>query len=91
MANSDPLIGKQVGNYHILAAINGGSFGSVYQGKHLIFEADPVVAIKLLHASLNTPQERTEFIKEAQLLKKLHHPYILHILDAGFQGNMPYR
>ena len=90
MANSDPLIGKRVGNYHILAAINSGSFGSVYQGKHIIFEDDPVVAIKLLHASLHTQQERTEFIKEAQLLKKLRHPYILRILDAGFQENMPY-
>ncbi len=90
MANSDPLIGKQVGNYHILAEINSGSFGSVYRGKHIIFEDDPVVAIKLLHASLHTQQERTEFIKEAQLLKKLRHPYILRILDAGFQENMPY-
>ncbi len=90
MANSDPLIGKQVGNYHILAEINSGSFGSVYRGKHIIFEDDPVVAIKLLHASLHTQQERTEFIKEAQLLKKLRHPYILRILDAGLQENIPY-
>src|SRR5258708_20481176 len=90
MANSDPLIGKQVGNYHILAEINSGSFGSVYRGKHIIFEDDPVVAIKLLHASLHTQQERTEFIKEAQLLKKLRHPYILSILDAGLQENIPY-
>src|SRR5260370_5283762 len=90
MANSDPWIGKQVGNYHILAEIKSGSFGSVYRGKNIIFEDDPVVAIKLLHASLHTQQERTEFIKEAQLLKKLRHPYILRILDAGLQENIPY-
>src|SRR5947209_10563813 len=90
MANENPLIGKQIGNYHILAEINSGSFGSVYQGRHVVFEDDPVVAIKLLHSTLRSQQERTEFIKEAQVLKKLQHPHILRILDAGFQDGIPY-
>jgi len=90
MVANNPLIGKQVGNYRILAEIKSGSFGSVYQGKHIIFEDDPVVAIKLLHSFLRSPQEHTEFIKEAQVLKKLQHPHILHILDAGFQDGIPY-
>ncbi len=90
MVSSDSLIGKQVGNYRLLAKINSGSFGSVYQGKHIIFEDEPVVAIKLLHAVLHSQQERLEFIKEAQLLKKLQHPHVLHILDAGFQEGIPY-
>src|ERR1700719_3337659 len=90
MAANNPLIGKQIGNYRILAEINSGSFGSVYQGKHVIFEDDPIVAIKLLHTALNSPHEHTEFIKEAQVLKKLQHPNILHILDAGFQDGTPY-
>jgi hypothetical protein len=46
MNKVDPLIGKQIGNYLILAKINAGSFGSVYQGKHIIFDDDPMVAIK---------------------------------------------
>jgi serine/threonine protein kinase len=87
---SDSQIGKQVGNYRLLAKINSGSFSSVYQGKHIIFEDEPAVAIKLLRAVLHSQQERLEFIKEAQLLKKLQHPHILHILDAGFQGGIPY-
>src|SRR5437588_8450217 len=90
MANENPLIGKQIGNYHILAEINSGSFGSVYQGRHVVFEDDPVVAIKLLHSTLRSQQEQTEFIKEAQVLKKLQHPHILRILDAGFQDGIPY-
>src|ERR1700730_17614127 len=90
MASENPLIGKQVGNYQILAEINSGSFGSVYQGRHVVFEDDPIVAIKLLHSTLHSQQERTEFIKEAQVLKKLQHPHILRILDAGFQDGTPY-
>lgn len=90
MAANNPLIGKQIGNYRILAEINSGSFGSVYQGKHVIFEDDPVVAIKLLHTPLHSSDEHTEFINEAQVLKKLQHPNILRILDAGFQDGIPY-
>jgi serine/threonine protein kinase len=90
MAANNPLIGKQIGNYRLLAEINSGSFGSVYQGKHTIFEDDPMVAIKLLHTALRSTQEHTEFIKEAQVLRKLQHPHILRILDAGIQDGVPY-
>src|ERR1700730_18370456 len=90
MAANNPLIGKQVGNYRILAEINSGSFGSVYQGKHIIFEDDPMVAVKLLHTTLRSPQEHAEFIKEAQVLRKLQHPHILRILDAGIQDGILY-
>jgi ATP-dependent Clp endopeptidase proteolytic subunit ClpP len=90
MDKVDPLIGKQVGNYHILTKINAGSYGSVYQGKHIIFDDDPIVAIKVLHANLYTQQEQAEFIQEARILKKLQHPHILQILDAGFQDEIPY-
>jgi len=90
MADENTFIGKQLGNYRLVAELNSGSYGSVYQGKHLIFEDDPVVAIKVLHAHLGSSQERTQFIQEAQLLKKLQHPHILPILDAGIQDGFPY-
>src|SRR5579864_5974673 len=90
MANYDPNIGRQIGSYRLIALINRGSFGSVYQGQHLIFQDDPFVAIKLLHSTLDTQQEREEFIKEAQVLRKLQHAHILHIFDAGFQDGVPF-
>src|SRR5258706_4935383 len=90
MAINDPFLDQQIGNYRILTRINSGSFGSVYQGKHLIFDDEPIAAIKVLHASLDSQEERTAFVKEAQLLKKLQHPYILRILDAGLQNGLPY-
>ena len=89
MANGDPWIGTQVGNYRIFEIINSGAFGSVYKGKHLYFEHDPVVAIKLPRASL-PEEERNEFIKEAQLQRQIQYQHILPILDAGFQNGIPY-
>lgn len=90
MTNSDPWIGAQVGNYRLVEIINSGTFGSVYKGKHLFFEHDPVVAIKLPRATFHTEEECSAFIQEAQLQRRLRHPHILPILDAGFQNSMPY-
>jgi len=90
MANSQSFIGKQIGSYRIEAEINSGSFGSVYKGKHIVFDDDPVVAIKILHNHLNSQEEQRQFFREAQLLKKLKHPFILPILDAGIQDGVVY-
>jgi serine/threonine protein kinase len=84
-------IGKQIGgDYRIIAELNSGSFGSVYRARHMIFEDDPIVAIKLLHSNLHSSQEREQFIQEARLLRKLRHPYILPVIGAGFQDSTPY-
>src|SRR5438270_261186 len=90
MTDDNSFVGIQIGNYHILAELNSGSYGTVYQGKHIIFEDDPIVAIKLLHAHLRSTQERDQFFQEAQLLRKLKHRYILHITDAGILDGLPY-
>lgn len=90
MSNGNSYIGQQVGNYHITKEIASGAFGSVYQGKHIVFTDEPIVAIKLLHAHLASSEEHDRFFQEARLLKKLKHPYILPIIDAGIHQNFPY-
>ncbi len=90
MANNNSFIGKLVGNYRIIKELKSGSFGSVFQAKHRVFDDNPVVAIKLLHAHLSSQQEHEQFLLEARLLNKLKHPHILPVLDAGIQDNMPY-
>src|SRR5690348_13501893 len=90
MTNNDPWIGTQVGNYRLVGSINSGTFGSVYQGKHLFFELDPAVAIKLPRATFLTEEEGNKFIQEARLHRQLRHPHILPILDAGFHNGIPY-
>ena len=90
MADRSNFIGTEIGSYRIIAEINSGAYGAVYQGKHVIFDEEPIVAIKLLHAYLSSAEAREQFIQEARLLKKLKHPYILPILNAGIQDGMPY-
>src|SRR6266699_4412979 len=90
MATSDPFLGRQIGNYRLIALINSGNFGSVYQGRHIIFTEKPVVAVKILHAPLRTEQDHADFVNEAQTLYRLQHPHILPVIDAGFEQNQPY-
>jgi len=89
MEEENSYVGKQIGNYRIVAELGSGGFADVYQGQHLIFVGEPPVAIKLLYARLKT-KEREHFIQEAQLLRKLHHPHMLSVLDAGFHESIPY-
>src|SRR5260370_7976388 len=90
MADERGFIGKQLGSYRLVAEIDSGFYGSVYKGQHLIFEDEPIVAIKVLYAQLASLEESDQFIREARLLKKLKHPYILPILDASIQDGVPY-
>jgi len=89
MMDEDHLIGKQIGNYQIVAMLNSGAFGSVFQAQHTIL-SERIVAIKLLHAYLGSAREREQFLQEARFLEKLKHRYILSILDVGFSDGFPY-
>lgn len=76
-------VNDQVGNYVITDEINSGGFGSVYKARHIVFDDDPPVAIKVLHPHLVALQQHQQFFLEARLLKRLRHRYILPLLDAG--------
>ncbi len=90
MTDESGFIGKQIGSYRIVAEINRGSYGSVYKAQHIIFEDVPIVAIKVLHTEVTSLEDREQFIQEAQILKKLKHPFVLPILDASIQEGLPY-
>lgn len=87
--DTNSFIGKQIGNYRVIAELNSGAFGNVYRAQHLIL-TERTVAIKLLHAYLHSPKEREQFIQEAQFLEKLKHRYIIPIIDVGFSEGFPY-
>src|SRR5438477_4859731 len=88
--NEDRYIGKQIGNYVITEQLAGGAFGRIYRGKHLYF-SNRIVAIKILHLTyLGSPQERENFMQEAQFLEMLKHPNILPIYDVGIDEGFPY-
>jgi serine/threonine protein kinase len=89
MRTQDPYIGRYFGNYQVIAKIDCGAFGCVYQVHHAFLPR--VAAIKLLHATrLRSQEARNEFLQEAQLLERLKHPHILQIYEFGLDDSLPY-
>jgi len=84
----DQHIGTQLGNYRIVEDIGRGSYGIVYRAEHV--HLGHSVAIKFIHAYLNTPQQQTSFRQEGQTLIKLRHPQIVRLLDFGTDEGIPY-
>lgn len=90
MLDDDNLVGKQIGNYRLTGVIARGAYGSVYQGQHWLFKDELAVAVKLLHTRIDNKEKQEQFMREAYLLRKLKHPSILPLIDAGAHRGIPY-
>jgi eukaryotic-like serine/threonine-protein kinase len=76
--------------YQVLRRLGGGSGGVVF----LASQSSPIqrtVALKILHAGMETPAFIAAFERERQALALMNHPNIAGILDAGTTGTgQPY-
>ncbi|MGH2481677.1 MAG: protein kinase domain-containing protein, partial [Ktedonobacteraceae bacterium] len=66
------------------------TYGSVYRGEHWLFKDELAVALKLLDVRLDGKEKQEQFAREASLLRKLKHPHILPLIDAGTHRGIPY-
>ena len=73
-----------LGKYESLGVLGRGSMGTV----HAASPADSpgaTVVVKVLRAGLaDTARLRQSFDREVQYTARLRHPYIVRVLDAGF-------
>ena len=71
-----------IGPYQVIEILGEGGMGVVYRGR----QSTPIkrdVAIKILHAGLNTERVLERFAWERRSLARMNHPNIASILDAG--------
>lgn len=69
-------------DFSITKKIGSGGMGTVYEGIQVSLNRK--VAIKILSPSLITDENhRKQFVNEAQIIAKLHHPNIVKVLHAG--------
>jgi tetratricopeptide (TPR) repeat protein/tRNA A-37 threonylcarbamoyl transferase component Bud32 len=71
------------GAYRLGRLLGSGGMGTVYLAERTDGEIQQKVAVKLLRADIDRPAWRGRFLKERQLLASLHHPSIVHVIDAG--------
>ncbi len=89
IAQSDPFIGKTIGNCQIIQKINEGGTAFIYKAHNIPFDLDRV--IKILKPSLMDEEDFfIRFRQEAQLTARLDHPNILRVFDTGEVGGYFY-
>ncbi|WAS96529.1 serine/threonine-protein kinase [Nannocystis poenicansa] len=73
---------RQIGRFHVHGRLGEGGMGVVYSG--FDGELGRSVAIKLMHAALDTdPETRPRLLREAQALARLSHPNVVQIFEVG--------
>lgn len=81
---------RAIGKYRLAEELASGAFGRVYRAEDTA-QKNRVVALKVMHSShLDSAQACESFLREAQFLKMLEHPYILPILDADIEDEFPF-
>jgi serine/threonine protein kinase len=86
MSTSSPQGWQHLGKYELRERLGRGGMAEVW--KAFDTQLQRYVAIKLLHADLQTdPEFITRFTREARVIASLHHPNIVQIYD--FQARYP--
>ncbi|MEZ6188701.1 MAG: tetratricopeptide repeat protein [Planctomycetota bacterium] len=76
----------QVGPYQILGEIARGGMGVVYRARR----ADGLeVALKLLHR-VSDPRAQRRLAREVDALRRLTHPHVVRLLEAGSHQGLPW-
>ena len=87
---SELFIGRRIGPYQIVNQIGAGGMGEVYRAFR-IDEYEKEVAIKVVRAGQESGFSLSRFKNERQILARLDHPNIAHLLDGGTTDDgLPY-
>ena len=94
-ADLDParvaLAGVQVGAYRLVEPIGQGGMGSVWLAERNDGRFKGRAAVKLLNAALVGHAGEERFAREGNILARLAHPQIAHLIDAGVSpAGQPY-
>jgi eukaryotic-like serine/threonine-protein kinase len=85
-----PGAGFVVGPYTLVAPLGEGGMGSVWLARRSDGRYDGQVAIKFLASALSRRAEQ-RFRREGNVLARLTHPHIAHLIDAGIApAGQPY-
>ncbi|MEO8275920.1 MAG: serine/threonine-protein kinase [Thermoanaerobaculia bacterium] len=88
---SGSLAGQTIGVYTLIAPLGQGGMGSVWRARRSDGRFDGEVAVKLLNAELVGRTGEGRFRREGNILARLTHPNIAHLIDAGVSpGGQPF-
>jgi serine/threonine-protein kinase len=84
-ANSGtPKVGDTISNYEITEQLGEGGMGTVFRVRHTTL--DRRYAMKILRTIVieRDPAATQQFLREARLAARIHHPHIVDVFDFGY-------
>ncbi len=91
IAQSISLVGKKIGEYHLISQIGYGGMGEVYLAERDEKQFKQKVALKIIKKGMDSTETIRRFQTERQILAKLVHPNIASLYDGGITENgLPY-
>jgi eukaryotic-like serine/threonine-protein kinase len=86
-AGAPLFAGQRCGNYSLIEPIARGGMGSVWRARREDGLYQSEVAVKLLGSLALSAQARARFAREGELLARLAHANIAHLIDAGLTAD----
>ncbi|HEX4109132.1 MAG TPA: serine/threonine-protein kinase [Solirubrobacteraceae bacterium] len=84
----DPLVGTDVGRYHVQSVLGVGGMGRVYLAQG---DDGVQVALKLVRDDLASDSVfRKRFEREARIAQEVQNPHVVPVLDTGEHEGVPY-
>lgn len=77
-----PAHPAQIGPFRVLRLLGEGGMGAVYLGEQQV-PVQRLVALKVVHASLRSPNALARFTAERQALARLSHPNVAQLYEAA--------
>jgi eukaryotic-like serine/threonine-protein kinase len=79
---------ERLGEFRICRLISFGGMGEIYEAYHE--RLDRRVALKIIRRGWSSVEARERFVREQQVLAKLHHSNIVPIHTGGEEGSIQY-
>lgn len=77
----------RLGPFRVQRQIGQGGMGTVWLAERVDGGFLQQVAIKWVRGAALAPDDTRRFLQERQILARLAHPHIAHLIDGGFAGN----
>jgi serine/threonine protein kinase len=81
-------MGTSINGYQVIRSLSSGGMGNIYLARDA---ADKQVILKFPHIDIiGDPALYNRYLRELEIGRALHHPFIQHLLDAGEYDGRPY-
>jgi len=86
----DPLVGRTIGSYRILAKAGEGGMGAVYRAGHVHLLIERALKVLPERLASGKPEYLLRFHREALAAIEINHENVVRVFDAGEDGGIHY-